>query len=61
MENSLRLYAVPAPRLGLLITLWRHRHTSRRHLAMLDERELADVGLTRAEQWRECRKRFWDA
>lgn len=61
MQNILRLYVVPAPRLGPLIGLWRHRHRSRRHLATLDDRELADVGLSRAEQWQECRKRFWEA
>ncbi len=60
MENILRLYGVPAPRFGLLVALWRHRHTSRRHLAMLNERELADVGLTHADQWRECQKCFWE-
>jgi uncharacterized protein YjiS (DUF1127 family) len=25
----------------------------------LDDRELADIGLSRAERWMECQKRFW--
>jgi uncharacterized protein YjiS (DUF1127 family) len=39
---------------------WRHRSRSRRHLAALDDRELADIGLSRAERRIECQKRFWE-
>lgn len=38
---------------------WRHRHRSRHHLATLDDRELADVGLTREQRREECAKPFW--
>jgi|KBSSwiStaDraftv2_1062776.scaffolds.fasta_scaffold1696921_2 uncharacterized protein YjiS (DUF1127 family) len=48
-------------RILLALALWHHRRRSRRHLAMLDDRELADIGLTRTEQWKECRKPFWQA
>jgi uncharacterized protein YjiS (DUF1127 family) len=45
----------------LTLALWHHRHRSRRHLATLDDRELADVGLTREQRRDECVKRFWQA
>jgi uncharacterized protein YjiS (DUF1127 family) len=66
MQITLRLFAFRMPRLGgcwpiLLNTLalWHHRARSRRHLAALDDRELADIGLSRTEQRAECGKRFW--
>jgi uncharacterized protein YjiS (DUF1127 family) len=67
MQMTLRFTAHPAPRAArwwptVVATLawWRHRGRSRRHLAMLDDRELADIGLSRADRWFECRKRFWE-
>jgi uncharacterized protein YjiS (DUF1127 family) len=48
-------------RLLITLALWHHRHRSRRHLAALDDRELADVGLTRDQRHEECAKRFWQA
>jgi uncharacterized protein YjiS (DUF1127 family) len=62
MQNALRLYvvAVPArPSLVATLRLWRPRSRTRRQLATLDTRELADVGLSRADQAQECAKRFW--
>lgn len=47
--------AVPA-RLFALLALRR----SRRHLAALDDHLLRDVGLTRAEAWRESRRPAWE-
>jgi uncharacterized protein YjiS (DUF1127 family) len=69
MQNILHLFALagepskrrPGRRLLLTLALWHHRHRSRRHLAALDDRELADIGLSRAERWAECEKRFWQA
>ncbi|HKV17264.1 MAG TPA: DUF1127 domain-containing protein [Reyranella sp.] len=67
MHNTLRFH-VPAiesnarhlwPPLIARLALWRERSRSRRHLALLDDRALADIGLSRAEQWQESRKRFW--
>ncbi|MBS0224078.1 MAG: DUF1127 domain-containing protein [Proteobacteria bacterium] len=43
------------------LALWCERNRSRRALALLDDRVLADIGISRAEQWRESRKRFWQA
>jgi uncharacterized protein YjiS (DUF1127 family) len=39
--------------------LWRERRRTRKHLSHLDDRALADVGLTRAQQRSECAKSFW--
>jgi uncharacterized protein YjiS (DUF1127 family) len=44
-----------------LLALWHHRHRSRRQLAALDDRELDDIGLSRAQCQAECQKRFWQA
>jgi uncharacterized protein YjiS (DUF1127 family) len=67
MQTILSLVARPAPRTArwwpkilAVVALWRHRSRSRRHLAALDDRELADIGLSRAERWVECQKRFWE-
>ena len=43
------------------LALWRQRSRSRRHLAELDDRGLADIGLSRTGRRIECRKRFWQA
>jgi uncharacterized protein YjiS (DUF1127 family) len=63
----LRLVASPAPRsvrwwptIAATLALWRHRCRSRRQLATLGDRELADIGLSRADRWIECQKRFWE-
>jgi uncharacterized protein YjiS (DUF1127 family) len=69
MQNILHFFAVASVpdghRLGrrilLTLALWHHRSRSRRHLAMLDDRELADIGLTRSERRVECDRRFWQA
>jgi uncharacterized protein YjiS (DUF1127 family) len=39
--------------------VWRACRRTRRHLSILDDRALADVGLTRAQQRGECAKPFW--
>lgn len=69
MESILRIVAfagetgerAPSRRILLKLALWHHRLRSRRHLAALDDRELDDVGLSRAQWWAECQKRFWQA
>ena len=70
MQNALR-FSLPAaeppwatalwPSLVSTLAMWRQRNRSRRQLALLDDRTLADVGISRAEQWQESRKRFWQA
>jgi uncharacterized protein YjiS (DUF1127 family) len=39
---------------------WRARATERRSLAELDDRMLRDLGLTRGDVYKECRKHFWE-
>jgi uncharacterized protein YjiS (DUF1127 family) len=38
---------------------WHERSRSRRMLETLDDHQLRDVGLSRADVWRESRKPFW--
>ncbi|MDB5377100.1 MAG: hypothetical protein JWR00_1546 [Rubritepida sp.] len=64
--TSLPVFAFPAwsrerrpwPTLVATFALWRARHRTRQHLSTLDDRELADVGLTRTQQRAECAKPF---
>lgn len=46
-------------RLVTVLTLWRQRSNSRRKLLSLDENQLIDLGISRAEAEAESRKRFW--
>ena len=43
----------------LLAAMWRSRPRQRKALARLDDRLLADIGLTREAQMVECSKLFW--
>jgi uncharacterized protein YjiS (DUF1127 family) len=47
------------PALLATVALWRERRRTRQHLGQLDDRALADVGLTRAQQRGESAKSFW--
>jgi uncharacterized protein YjiS (DUF1127 family) len=40
---------------------WRHRACSRRQIAMLDERTIGDLGLSRGQMTFEAQKPFWRA
>jgi len=68
MQHVLRYSALPASTVSRdlrrtiirTIELWRRRSRTRCELASLDDRELADIGLSRADQWLECRKPFWE-
>jgi uncharacterized protein YjiS (DUF1127 family) len=42
-----------------LFGMWRQRLRERRELALMDERSLRDVGLTRCDALYEARKPFW--
>lgn len=44
-----------------LFSIWRQRAVERRLLAALDDRGLADIGITRLDAAYECRKPFWRA
>ena len=43
---------------GFLREAWR-RHASRTRLAQLNDHLLKDIGLSRADAWREAAKPFW--
>jgi uncharacterized protein YjiS (DUF1127 family) len=42
-----------------IVSLWIERVSQRDALAGLDDRQLRDIGVTRAEAARECEKPFW--
>lgn len=44
-----------------LISLWRHRARDREALAVMSDRCLRDLGVTRLDVMREARKPFWRA
>ena len=44
-----------------IAALWLDRIRTRRRLAEFASRELADIGRTESERWRECAKWFWQA
>jgi uncharacterized protein YjiS (DUF1127 family) len=46
-------------RIHARLSEWRQFRRSRAELAKLDERMLRDIGLTRADVWREINKPFW--
>jgi uncharacterized protein YjiS (DUF1127 family) len=48
------------PFLVATTVVWRQRRRTRQHFATLDDRALADVGLTPAHQRSECAKPFWE-
>lgn len=41
------------------VWLWRERSRSRRALAAFGDHQLRDIGLSRADAWRESSKCFW--
>ncbi|MBI3992043.1 MAG: DUF1127 domain-containing protein [Candidatus Lambdaproteobacteria bacterium] len=51
-------YATPHGLKGLL-HVWAERIRGRRELEAMNERELLDIGVTRADAQMECRKPFW--
>ena len=61
--QTLGFFTLPArprrSRLGPTLALRSARRQTRRQLATLDDRELADVGLSRTQQRIECAKPFW--
>ena len=55
LKKAMRLYR----QTRALIAAWQSRACQREALARLDDRLLADVGLTREAQMVECSKLFW--
>ena len=54
-----RIAAGLAQYAAALVVAWMQRARQRRHLEMLDDRLLQDLGLTRDQVRRECAKPFW--
>lgn len=52
------LFGRVVPIAGMLF-LWRDRTQQRHDLAQLDDRQIADIGLTREQVEAECAKAFW--
>ena len=50
-----------AAQVAATLTLWQQRVQERRELASLDDHMLADIGISRADVWREVHKPFWRA
>ena len=46
-------------RIFAVLREWRRRCRDRAELARFDERMLSDIGITRADVWREINKPFW--
>ena len=46
-------------RLFALLALWSERAAQRHRLAQLDDRMLSDIGVSRADAYRESSKWFW--
>jgi len=68
MERAIiRLQTLARPATGVrarlhllpLLRLWRQRLRTRRQLAQLDARQLADIGISRSERSAELDKPFW--
>ena len=57
----LPLIAAMAVRFAAAVTVWEQRRRSRVNLSTLDDRLLQDVGLTRLQADRECRRTFWQS
>lgn len=56
---TLRVGTAPLRRLLQLLRLWQQRARTRRQLAALDDRQLADVGISHSERMDELSKPFW--
>jgi len=50
---------LPLRRVLLLARQWRQRAHTRRQLAALDDRQLADIGISHSERLDEMNKPFW--
>lgn len=51
--------ALPSLGLKRLILKWRDNANGRTRLAKMPEKFLKDIGISRADAWRETQKPFW--
>ena len=49
----------PAAAASILFATWIERARQRNALAVLDDHQLRDIGITRVDAARECEKPFW--
>lgn len=57
--DDARPYPYLIQQLLTLLRIWQQRHRSRRQLAQLDSRLLADTGISEVERQVELSKPFW--
>lgn len=56
VKNTLTLIRI---KIRGTLTLWVHNYQTRQQLQQLDERQLSDMGISRAAMIEEAGKRFW--
>jgi uncharacterized protein YjiS (DUF1127 family) len=61
MDSVLCKLRVAMQRVTTTLSLWAERERSRRELEALSDYTLRDIGLTRADVWREASKPWWRA
>jgi len=62
LAAALKHLAVSGLKRGIgSVVAWQTRAAERQQLVGLDDRMLQDLGVTRADVWREARKPFWQA
>jgi uncharacterized protein YjiS (DUF1127 family) len=61
IEQVLRRQRRRARSLLALLDIWRQRSRGRHELAMMNERELHDLGIKRCDALHEAHKPFWRA
>lgn len=60
-ESTTSFLGAGAAKMWQTLLTWQRRASERTHLAELDERAYKDMGITRADAWRETQKPFWSA
>jgi uncharacterized protein YjiS (DUF1127 family) len=60
-QTMLRAVATALQHSGKTLWTWQNRYDARRHMAQLDARLLADVGLRREDVMQAARRPFWKA
>ncbi len=60
-ESATDILSTAAAKVWQTLLTWQRRASECSHLAELDDRAYKDMGITRADVWRETRKPFWAA